>query len=106
MQECDPPRNSWPAESTRPLLVGGNYVNVWTSSDDGRFIVTEFSPNPSYDTSLGRWLTADLNSDGQADLIHITGLSYVHPWINSGAGSFEVGYFEPLASAAIGSRVQ
>ena len=82
-------------------FVNRDYVHVWLSNGDGRFTVLDrYSPWAGYDFSLGSWLTGDFNGDGHTDLVHITGLDYVHVWLAGDHGDFTVGKFSPMSGYA------
>lgn len=77
-------------------FVGG-YIHVWLSGANGTFkVLSAFSPWAGYAFGMGKWLTGDFNGDGNADLVHITGSDYVHPWLSKGNGEFDVKFFRPM----------
>jgi hypothetical protein len=69
--------------------------NVTSAAPDLGFVVSTFSPWPGYAIQTGSWQAGDLNGDGKADLIHLAGSDYVHPWFSNGDGTFTVGFFQP-----------
>jgi hypothetical protein len=70
-------------------------VMTWLSNGDGTFTASASSV-PAYSTSSvgASWQLMDVNGDGLADLVHLTGTSgRVRVWLSKGDGTFTVSQF-------------
>ena len=87
-------------------VANTDYVHTWMSNGNGTFNVGTFRPWAGYGIPNGNWMTADLNGDGKADIVHaVANTDYVHTWMSNGNGSFNVGTFRPWAGYAIPNGV-
>lgn len=75
-------------------VQGTDYVHPWLSNGDGTFAIGQFRPWAGYGIPNGVWLTGDINADGRTDIVHaVANTNYVHTWISTGNGNFNVGTF-------------
>jgi hypothetical protein len=87
-------------------VANTDYVHTWMSNGNGTFNVGTFRPWAGYGIPNGNWMTADLNGDGKADIVHaVANTDYVHTWMSNGNGSFNVGTFRPWAGYGIPNGV-
>ena len=87
-------------------VANSDYVHTWISNGNGTFNVGTFRPWAGYGIPNGNWMTADLNGDGKADIVHaVANTDYVHTWMSNGNGSFNVGTFRPWAGYGIPNGV-
>ena len=87
-------------------VANSDYVHTWISNGNGTFNVGTFRPWAGYAIPNGVWLTADINGDGKADIVHaVANTDYVHTWMSNGNGSFNVGTFRPWAGYGIPNGV-
>ncbi|WLQ13235.1 FG-GAP-like repeat-containing protein [Hahella aquimaris] len=73
-------------------LVNKDYVRVWTSSGDGRFVIEDAFDPGDYNISSNNYmfLFGDFNADGVDDLAHIVNKDYIHIWASRKNGTFHI----------------
>jgi len=75
-------------------IVNNDYVHVWLSKGDGTFQIKDaFGGENSYwikNEAGYKMIPGDYNGDGKTDLFHVVNNDYVHVWLSTTGGQFEI----------------
>src|SRR5207245_7757753 len=63
--------------------------------------ISAYQPYAGYLDQLGSWDSADVNGDGNADLIHLCGSDPTNVWLSQGDGTFAISAYQPWSGYGV-----
>lgn len=85
------------------LLDDSGNIKIWKADGTGSYTIQAYNyPADTCLLSCGSWVMADINGDGQSDLVHLTNKAGgVNTWFSKGDGTFVVKTFTSTVDTCI-----